>query len=444
MEKKIKYILFGSIFFVLLFSTIQKEFQLFKFEPLEGAFIPKKEPLLTWKSWSSGDFQKRYSKYYEENIGFRKFFVRVNNQIDYSVFSKANTVDVVVGKENVLYQAAYIRAILGRDYVGRKKVAKRMKRLKFVHDALEKQGTTLIVLFAPGKATIYPEYIPWQYDMSDKDTTNYEVFKKELLASGMNFLDLRAHFIQLKKKAKYPLFPKCGVHWSGYGLTLAADTLFSYIEQKRGIDMIDFHSEKGELTKTKMRFTDADLSEPMNMLWEIPNWEMYYPKVVFEQDTSKTKPNMLAIGDSFTQSFFGFYNHFGELLDTTTSQYWYFNRRVTWPAFHMDRGYIEPRHLDIEKELKDRDVVLLLSTEINYDDIGFGFVDMAYLLFKYPERYSKEARDKRIATIKSKILHDPVWLKSMEEKAKKNKRPLDVQIQMDAEWMVDEEAKKLE
>src|SRR5690606_9017792 len=96
----IQKILFGLIIVIMVLPFFQNQFEIFKLRPLKGDI---KEPLETEFSlagWWSGEYQEATEKYINETFGLRSFLVRINNQIAFWLFKKANAKAVVVGKEN--------------------------------------------------------------------------------------------------------------------------------------------------------------------------------------------------------------------------------------------------------------------------------------------------------------------------------------------------------
>lgn len=365
---------------MLCLPFIQKKINIFKLKSLQGYFVEDKKPILTKKTWMTGQYQDSLNKYIESTIGFRPFFIRLNNQIDFSLFNKSNTVNVVIGKDNVLFQDFYITSYWGEDFIGDSLIKQKVTKLAFIQEKLKEKGKHLIFLLAPSKASICEDKIPSRYFKKPKTTTNYEVCVREMTKQNINLLDMRSYFLKLKGKTPYPLYPRCGTHWSGYSVTLVADTLFRYIEKISGFDLVDFHSEKGEITSTNLRFTDNDIGEGINLLWNIPNYPMYYPKIVFKPDSAKKKPALLSIGDSYNQSFWGFYPYFSELFNNKT-QYWYYCNVVAWPP-ELEHQYISVENLDMRSELKKYDIILIVSTEQNLKDLGFGFIEKVYPILK--------------------------------------------------------------
>jgi hypothetical protein len=170
----------------------------------------------------------------------------------------------------------------------------------------------------------------------------------------------------------------------------------------------------------------------MNLLIPARNWEMYYPNIVFSKPKGR-KPNLLSIGDSFNQSFWGFYPFFDEMFGDTTN-YWYYNRIVAWPD-SIEKLQINVKTMDLYSEVMNRDIVLIVTTEQNLNSFTFDFVKEFYPYVAVDHQTFLARRQDFINSING----DSAWLASVKEKAIKNNLPLETMIRMDAEWMISNE-----
>jgi hypothetical protein len=81
-------------------------------QPLTGVFAAPKTPELSIKNICNGTFQEDYEKYFNYNLAGRPSMTRINNQIMYSLFRSANNREVLIGKDNYLYDPQYITSCL--------------------------------------------------------------------------------------------------------------------------------------------------------------------------------------------------------------------------------------------------------------------------------------------------------------------------------------------
>lgn len=430
MEKssKILFTLLFGILFIPLTLSIFKVDVIWK--QLEGSFVLAQKPSFNSDVWFSGTYQEDYNKYINDNLSGRDFLVRIYNQFRFDLFDITNANGILLGKDNVLFQDFYVDALKGLDRVDSSVVTNDVKEFKALQEALRKINKSLILVIAPGKASFFPEYLPDSIKINNDSLSNYSQYTQKLLEKEVPFVDLRNFLLSKKREEKYPLFPRCGTHWSGYAVTLVMDTLAKFIEKESGVNLINFKSENGVVTNREMRFTDDDIGKAMNLLVPINNWTMKYPNVVFEKNSNKKKPSILTIGDSFTQSFWGFYPYFSELFNEK-SRYWYYNKVIGWPD-SLQSKYIDVHSLNLYEEIIQRDIVMIVTTEQNLKSFGFGFVHEALPMMNTDYRDFIRKRNDVVA----RIMRDPAWLKLVEAKAKENSITLDNMLIRDAEWVL--------
>jgi len=304
-DHKITTVLFILLMMVLILPAIQQITKIVVVGPLQGAVEHEKKPRLTWENWADENFQSSTEKYLNQQFGFRNWFVRLHNQVEYSLFKKSNAHSVIVGKKGYLYEENYIKSYYGRDFIGDSLMPAKVKRQKFLQDTLASLGKELVIVITPGKGWFYPEYIP-DYLRGEKTKTNYETFIKDAARERLQVIDFNAWFMNQKNVAPYPLYPKTGIHWSRYAMNLVIDSLLHYIEKNRNIDLADVSIGKVRLSK-KLIEPDRDIEDGSNLLFDIPNQPMAYADITYN-DTAKNKPSVMVIADSF---FWGLLNkHF--------------------------------------------------------------------------------------------------------------------------------------
>ncbi len=97
------------------------------------------------------------------------------------------------------------------------------------NQALAEKGVTLLLVPVPPKALIYSEHVP-DTDKGKAWGANLDQYYTILRDKGVRVLDLRQIFYALKKKQDKPLYCREDTHWSGYGVTVAADQIAKEIE----------------------------------------------------------------------------------------------------------------------------------------------------------------------------------------------------------------------
>lgn len=384
MQKTIKKIFIPLIVIMLFLPMVQQHFRMFKIKPLNGYFAREDKPdTLNFESWFNESYQKKFTKYLEDTLGFREVFIRINNQINYSLFKKTDATNVVVGKHNCLYEEGYILDYTGAAFLGAKFWNELLRRTKLVQDTLKKiNNTDLIIVLEAGKASFYPEYIPDRYHPENRTMSNMEYIAGQTKKMNINTLDLNTWFCSMKDTSRYPLYATYGVHWSTFGMYKAADTLSRFIEHLRNIDMLDM-IWKGYTVTDELKDVDFDIEATLNLLCNLPHMKMCYPEIAYNTRPGKVKPKLLTIGDSY---YWGFINN--HIVDSMYSnhQYWYYFRGI-WPDIWNARDI--PLELNLQQEVEKQDVILLGLTEMNAFYGFWGFIDELYKIY-FPGNINEE------------------------------------------------------
>jgi hypothetical protein len=369
---------------------------------------------LNRETWQNGTFQSGFEAYLNDYVGLFPFFVRIHNQLEYSLFNKVNTSGVVAGKNNYLYEKAYIDAYYGKDFIGSSKIKGFTRYFKALQDTLASMDKVLVYMVATGKASYYPEYIPYQLP---QDSTNLEVFLHHFQKNNLNIINTVPWFLSMKDTLGHLLSPQFGVHWSYYGSALAVDTLVRFIEHKSNWDLPDFQITARPVSP-QTRYFDNDIANAMNLLWEPqPDQPMVYPEIQWNTK-GKVRKKALMISDSFGWDMFETQGLYGKCFDDF--QFWFYYQTVHTQTMAEGRNPegLPPltRHVNLHQILMDYDVIVILSNEPNMAARTFGFVREAYESLKNPA-YLREFRadDYLLENLKTR----KGWREGIEEQAQK-------------------------
>ena len=349
----------------------QYQFNWIKLKPLDGYYIDSEKNKFSWKDWFSGTYQETEEKYLTDHFGFRSFFIRLNHQWRFSLFNKVKTAWITVGKENYLYEENYIKAYYGDDFIGQDSIEQRMYKLKMLQDTLNQLGKKIIVVLAPGKGSFYPEYIPDNFHKK-RGEINIDGYRHYIEKWNINCIDFHRYFIDNKEKSPYPLYPQYGIHWSFYSMCLAADSIVRYVEKMNNINMPHIYWNDIEVTQPQK--DDNDISKAMNLLFPPRTFKMAYPQIQFENDFGKTKPSLVVIADSFYWGIYG--TGWGSLF--TDNHFWYYNKEIYPEQFDTP---FTTEDIDLQNEILKYDIIIILSTDANLPNFGWGFIENAYTVF---------------------------------------------------------------
>lgn len=361
--------MFGILLLLMSLPMIQHFTQFANEKGLKGAVINSSYDTLTVKNWLTQDYQKNTAKYVNDNVGFRPDFVRINNQIDFSLYRKANAKGVIIGKEWYLYEYNYIRAYLGQDFVGDSIIEEKTRRLKFIQDTLKKQGKELLVVFAIGKGSYLPEFFPDSIQMT-KTRTNYEAYIENFENSGIQFIDFQRWFLDKKDTTKYPIYGKGGIHWSKYAEILAADSILKKMKSMSNLSFPDLIID-GFDVETKNKNGDYDIGEGLNILGQAETFPMAYPRFRIE-NPENNKSKTLFVADSY---YWGMFNYGFSKNLFNDGQFWFYNQAI-YPDSFEEPLYVND--INVQKEVEKNDIIILLSTDANLYKFAFGFIDELY------------------------------------------------------------------
>lgn len=474
--------LFLLLLLMLLMPEIQKRGQVLPSNPLRGAFAVVPQPdlnTLNWAGWIDGSFQQQMTDRIEANIGFRDWLVRLNNQLNYSLYSQVKAEGVVMGRNGEFFEEDYIKAYMGQFFVGKSAWEGKAARLKAVQDTLAALGKSLLVVFEPGKGSFYPERFPDNYANIAKGESNYDCFKDILAGKGVNVLDLNRFFVEQKQTAPYLLFPHTGTHWSYFGAALAVDTTLKYLRQLHGPAIPAMHLDS-LMDFQGVRHPDDDIWLALNLLAPTPSQNLAYPVLRFDTLPEESKYKLLVAGDSF---YFNWQSDGAMFHAFKNCDFWYYNSSV-WGREGVETG--KTANLDFRNEVIGRDIIMIMITERFTHNFAWNFDEQLFNLFypnqldpieffanrermandqfmrlvdearasgisleerirgeaefllyedhqKNPEKYT--SRETMIPILMMSIRHTPEWLEKVKAKAEEKGLPLDEMIRLDATWI---------
>ncbi len=374
MGHKIKKGLFSFLFIVLLLPFIQQNLPFIKSGQLAGFADYAKNIEFSREKWFDGSYQQEKNKYYNDNTGFRPDMVRLNNQIEFSLFKKMAG-GVVLGHNNFLFHDSYIDAYNGVDFAGKKVILERLLKLKAISDTLGRLGKTFLLVYAPNKAFLYPQNIPEPYDHQKKEKNNLEVYKQIGDSIGLKQIDFNSWFISIKDTCRELLIAKQGIHWTIYGAYIAGDSLVKCIENIRNIHMP--HPVLSRIIHTHSpNAADVDIKELTNLIFPLAEETFSYPDFKYTDDTSKTRPRLIFIGDSFV---FNMINN--KILQNTSSdwQFWfYFGVLLNSKNEQVTKENTLIKNYDWKSEINKTDCIVMLYSSTNLTHLGDGFIEQAY------------------------------------------------------------------
>jgi len=153
----LKKALFLFILLFLLFIAIWKQRSAYSSQSIQGVYETTPLPDFSVSSFTGKRFQEQFDLYIKDLPGLKGIFIRIRNQVDYSLFSIPHANKIVRGKNGYLFGEENILAFLGKNFAGEKYLDVKIRELKNFQDELwKKKKILLMVIFTPDKASFFP------------------------------------------------------------------------------------------------------------------------------------------------------------------------------------------------------------------------------------------------------------------------------------------------
>jgi len=384
MYKRIKPILLFLLVLVLWLPLLQGLFGIFRDKThLKGVFVVPEKPEFVLDSFMTGNFQKRWDKYEDYNFGFRGLFVKMRNSFNYILFKELSVTDYFFGKNDFIFWRGYPEQTLGIQYNGKETNDATIEKIKFMKNELEKKGVHFLIVVAPSKEFIYPEYLPSEYNNKYKTPNNYTDFIEGYKKNNIPYIDFCPFFKNFKDTSQFPVFTKTGHHWSIYASSIARDSLLHFIEYHLNKPIPKYRNLGIELSDTA-RYSDADFEPPLNLFFSLNQPPYFYPKLEMVQSSKKNyHAKIIVIGDSFFEAIYQ--QSFLPQIFSESSRYWYYfqaSNRLTGITCNTigDENVLE--------ELESSDFVILLGSIGTLSGFPYGVTDYYYQNFSNPRKGS--------------------------------------------------------
>ncbi|MHC4250989.1 MAG: alginate O-acetyltransferase AlgX-related protein [Planctomycetota bacterium] len=282
-------------------------------------------------------FPSEFELYFNDNFGYRKRLVRWHNKVATKWLSVPSSPNVIFGREGWLFYAGegvldYQRA---RSPFSSEELLKWQRVLEERRNWLASRGIRYLVVVAPNKHSIHPEFLPgWMNRVGD--ATRLEQLLAHMEAcSDIDMLDLRGPVIDAKRDGM--VYSRTDTHWNDRGAFAAYGaivrrlsewfpqcqplprTAFSWrVERGPGGDLAvmlgqqhDMEEERPVLAPLSPRLARA--ADPGDLATRGPRAKGMGPLVMERSDHQI--PRAVMFRDSFSVSLVPFLSeHFGRIV----------------------------------------------------------------------------------------------------------------------------------
>jgi hypothetical protein len=161
----------------------------------------------------------------------------------------------------------------------------------------------------------------------------------------------------------------------------------------------------------------------LNLLFPLPKVKAAYPQLRFKENPGAKKISVLVIADSY---YLNIINGFSDKL-FGKEEYWYYNSKV-YPNIIDNENPVYADKSNLREKLKEFDVILLMTSEINMHCGFWNFADEVYQAF-HPEHV-----ETHVYKMENLIRNQREWFRFMVGKAYRQGVPLERMIRLDAEY----------
>jgi len=314
-------------------------------------------PAFSVKGLLDAGYFRDFEKYFNDNFGFRKNFIRLNSLIGLKWINIEPVNDVVVGKKGWLFFSGEGAM---SEYMSRRQL-NTVQLLTIKHNLegqkkwLQDRGIYFLVVVVPDKHSVYPEFLPDGMRKMAKESDLGQLSKYLKDNSDIDLLDLRESLLDAKSNGC--LYHPTDTHWNSLGVFYGYSEVAKYLSKRfpaiKAKSISDFRinqqESKGMDIANLLALSDKFSDVNVEMVPLIKNATVVYEdKPAFTYITEVKNPSLpriVILGDSFGETLW-------PLLSEHASRLYF----TKWLG-----GYYRSKRALIEKEKPD--IVILETVE---------------------------------------------------------------------------------
>jgi alginate O-acetyltransferase complex protein AlgJ len=174
-------------------------------------------PGLTLRREVLAEYPRKFEVYFNDTFGLRDPLIRWNNLTRVSLLGISHSPKVEIGRRGWLYylEEGAVKDLRRSHPLSLAELQRWAWSLEARRQWLASRGIRYLVLFAPNKHTIYPEYLPRRYDHVTPETRCDQIYKYLAEHTQLDLLDLREPLLKAKSRAR--LYHRRDTHWNDRG-----------------------------------------------------------------------------------------------------------------------------------------------------------------------------------------------------------------------------------
>jgi alginate O-acetyltransferase complex protein AlgJ len=329
-----------------------------------AGIVDEAGPILSFDTVLRGTYQQWISVSIGKLSPIFKPAINWKNQIYYSLLGTIGASNVVIGKEQQLFEVGYLNEYCSRDLEALHEQDEAWAaRIRQMQDYFESRGKVFLYVITPSKVAQSPQYIPNGYscpaaakDRSDK----LPLFDDILDRHGVHFVDTASDLVAAREKFGISMFPRGGIHWNSLATALATQKVIAAVNAQRPEPLLATFSFTWRISYTPHE-TDRDLLDLMNL--RHPDTHYPVPELAYRSDPlpGACHPvEITEVGGSFLDGLNATLQKLACPPDVTDWFYWD-NKLMHYANDHRDILPIDAQAR--RRSLLDADVVILEENE---------------------------------------------------------------------------------
>jgi hypothetical protein len=207
-----------------------------KLLPTTGAFAltenrrPAPFPTIQLRGWSIVSFPRRFERYWNDSFAFRWYLIRWHSMAKLAL-GVSPSPKALVGRDGFLFYAGeqsvdYFRAV--KPFTPRE-LARWREDLESRRAWLAERGIRYLVVVAPNKETIYPEFMPEALRPVRAETRLDQLVAELRANSRVEIVDLRGALRRAKASGR--VYHRTDTHWNDVGAAVASREILARLSE---------------------------------------------------------------------------------------------------------------------------------------------------------------------------------------------------------------------
>jgi hypothetical protein len=264
---------------------------------------PGARPAQFWNGVVKREWQQFLEQRFLSHMGsFRSFLILSYNEARHRLFPTRPNDNYIWTQKFGYYPVDTIRRlnndVLHRDAI-KQHYQRAARRLRILQELLSHHGVALLVVIAPPKVRLYPEYVaPYLIAPPETIVSRAVSYGDVLEESGVNVINVQRVFAE-RKATSLPFFTTTSFHWSFWAGCTVAEEIMRKAEALTGRPVFTIDCSDVEYGKSK--WMDTDIAVTLNIFsTEAIIGEAPFPKIIPAQNVRGEIPKIVVIGDSFS------------------------------------------------------------------------------------------------------------------------------------------------